>query len=123
MLEISDLIGKPFKELPCWDLVKEYYRRAGVTLPEYYVLDRNHLDESYHFDTASGGYTSVDEPTEGCICVYSLNGKDLDHVGIYLGANQLLHSTVFSGVCIEKYSKYVPRLKGVYRYDSCNSNH
>ncbi len=119
MPEINDLIGKTFAEMPCWDLVKEYYRRRGQALPEYYVLDRVMLHNAYNFDD-SGGYERVDTPEEGDICVYSLNGRDLDHVGIYLGANQLLHSTVFSGVCIERFSRYIPRLKGVYRYGPCH---
>lgn len=116
MPEISDLIGTPFEKLPCWELVREYYKRCGIDIPEYYDIEHSNMDNV-------NGYKKLDDPEVGSICIYSLNGHDLDHAGIYLGDNQLLHSTTFSGVCIERYSKFIPRLKGVYRYGSCNNHH
>lgn len=116
MPEIADLIGTPFDKMPCWELVKEYYKRCHVSLPEYYTID---FSDPGHI----GGYKKMEDPEVGSICAYSLSGHDIDHVGIYLGGNQLLHSTVFSGVCIERYSKFIPRLRGVYRYDPCDNCH
>jgi len=30
--DMSDMLGTPFEELKCWDVVAEVYRRNGVTL-------------------------------------------------------------------------------------------
>lgn len=114
MLDVADLIGTPFSKMPCWELAKEYYRRQGIELQEYYKIDCRNTDNIT-------GYTKLKEPEKGCICAFSLSGNGIDHVGIYLGDNQLLHSTKFSGVCIERLSKYIPRMKGAYRYDPCNN--
>ena len=76
MSEITDLIGKPFSEMKCWDLVQEYYRRNGKRLPDYREL--------------------------------------LTTDGAPDGGNQLLHATE-GGVCIERFSKFLPRLKGMYK--------
>lgn len=109
MSEITDLIGKPFSEMKCWDLVQEYYRRNGKSLPDYHKLL-----------TADGipdgrdQYKELEEPEIGCICIYSIKGHGIDHAGVYLGDNQLLHATE-GGVCIERFSKFLPRLKGMYK--------
>ena len=90
--DMTDMIGTPFEELKCWDVVAEVYRRNGV------------MDE----------WQEVKEPTEGSVLVFSLKGKELDHVGVYLGDGRFIHATKPSGVCIEHISKYVPRLKHIY---------
>lgn len=104
----SKLIGKTFEEMPCYEMVRAYYRLNGQEVPPYTDL----LD---HGRPRTGiGFKRILEPVAGCMCVYSLQGKQIDHVGIYLGGNRLLHSTEGSGVCIERYSKYLSRLKGLY---------
>lgn len=104
-----DLVGKPFNEIKCWDLVQEIYRRNGINIPRY--------DKIPCVGREYNGFTRVDEPMPGDICIYDLLGHGLDHAGIYLGENKIIHATLLSGVCIERFSRYRPRLKGVYRYN------
>lgn len=33
--DLTDMIGTPFSEMKCWDVVVEVYRRSGISLPEY----------------------------------------------------------------------------------------
>ncbi|WP_329844907.1 NlpC/P60 family protein [Veillonella atypica] len=99
--DMTDMLGTPFDELKCWDVVAEVYQRNGVTLPNYTDIP---MDE----------WQEVKEPTEGSVLVFSLKGKELDHVGVYLGDGRFIHATKPSGVCIEHISKYVPRLKHIY---------
>nr|DAX98269.1 MAG TPA: NlpC/P60 family [Caudoviricetes sp.] len=106
---VTDLIGKPFSEMKCWDLVREYYKRAGKELPDYKEFVLN--GETYSGDLVR----EIQEPVPGCICVYSLKCAGIDHVGIYLGNNKMIHATEKNGVCIEPYSRYIRRLKGLYK--------
>ncbi len=105
---VVDLIGIPFTEMPCWSLVQEIYKRESKPLPDYQEMINGET-------VCSSLVEKIDEPEVGCICAYSLQGKTIDHVAVYLGANQIIHATEGSGVCIEPYSRYVPRLKGLYR--------
>ena len=34
MLDVTDLVGQPFEKYPCWELVKEVFRRRGETFPK-----------------------------------------------------------------------------------------
>lgn len=107
-MHVADLIGIPFDKMPCWDLVREVYDRERKPLPDY--------REMIHGDTVCSQLVErIHEPEIGCICAYSLCGKEIDHVAIYIGINQILHSTVSCGVCIEPYSRYIKRLRGLYR--------
>ena len=63
-----DLLGKSFSEMKCWDLVVELFKRSGVDLPTYTELD----DKMYQ---------AVREPIRGDVLVFSLYGRELDHVG------------------------------------------
>lgn len=98
---LTDMIGTPFSEMKCWDVVVEVYRRSGISLPEY---TRIQMDE----------WREVREPMPGSVLVFALYGKNLDHVGVYLGEGKFIHATEHSGTCIEHISKYVPRLKHIY---------
>lgn len=98
-----DLLGKSFSEMKCWDLVVELFKRSGVDLPTYTELD----DKMYQ---------AVREPIRGDVLAFSLYGRELDHVGIYMGEGRFIHATEGSGVCIEPISHYVRRLKYIYRW-------
>ena len=119
MLDVTDLVGQPFEKYPCWELVKEVFRRRGETLPDYLTMDYSNPADIKGVKY----YEKLSSPEEGAICAFDLGGHGIDHVGVYLGNNMLLHSTTVSGVCIERFSRYVSRLKGIYRYGTCNHNH
>ena len=105
---VADLIGIPFEKMPCWELVREIYKRERKPLPDYREMLNG---ETVCSKLVQRIYT----PEKGCICVYSLYGKTIDHVAVYLGMNPIIHATEGSGVCIEPFSRYATRLKGLYR--------
>lgn len=100
-IDYEDLIGKPFEEIKCWELVEAMYFRRGVQLPSYEDMQV---------------WVEVFEPTLFDILAFSLQGLELDHVGIYVGDGQFIHATEGNGVCIERLSRYKPKLRGIYRY-------
>ena len=113
---VADLIGIPFSELKCWDLVRIIYKRENKPLPDYTEMLKGQT-------VCSTLVERINTPEIGCICAYSLQGKTIDHVAVYLGVNQIIHATEGSGVCIETFSRYASKLRGMYRVktdDSCN---
>lgn len=106
--DFTDLLGTPFTKMQCWELVQEVYKRNHISLPGYKEILC--IADGYR------GFITEKEPQEGDICVYDLSGHGVDHAAVYLGNNMIIHATVPNGVCIERFSRYRPRLKGVYRY-------
>lgn len=109
MSEITDLIGIPFSEMKCWDLVREYEHRQGKEIPDYTELMIHGIPDGKEY------VHPIKEPEKDCICLFGLQSEDIDHAGIYLGNNKLLHATEGCGVCIERFSKYRSKLKGLYK--------
>lgn len=101
--DFTDLLGTPFEQMKCWDVVVEVYRRSGIPLPEYTQIQ---MDE----------WREVREPIPGSVLVFALYGKELDHVGVYIGGGNFIHATQKSGVCVEHISKYVSRLRHIYTW-------
>lgn len=116
-LIVDDLIGKPFDELKCWELVVEIYARAGIALRHY----------SYYLTEEKTPWKEVLEPESGAVLVFCLNGRDCSHVGVYIGAGKFVHSTEYAGVCVEDLHRYRNRLKNILiygggSYDKFNSH-
>ena len=109
MFEVTDLIGKPFSEMKCWDLVRECRKREGRPIPDYKELMINGVPNE------KGYAKKIDTPVEGCICLYALSSENIDHAAYYLGDNKIIHATEGCGVCIERFSRYRSRLKGMYK--------
>lgn len=107
---LTDLIGTPFDQMKCWDLVREVYSRLGRELPAY----RDFLKQG---EPMPGEYFEpIREPVKYCLCIYALRSSHVDHAAVYLGENKIIHATDTSGVVIDRYTKYYPRLRGMYRW-------
>ena len=111
MRGVAELLGTPFETMKCWQLVREVYKANGRALPDYPDIvikgDKAYME-------GQEPLRRINEPVEGCICAYALHSNEIDHVGVYLGGNKLFHSKMGTGACIEKFSRYLPRLKGMY---------
>lgn len=106
MLPINDLIGRPFEELKCWELVVEIYARLGIKLKHY----------TCYWPNATLPWVEVKEPVEKSVLVFCLNGRDCNHVGVYLGNGKFIHSTEYAGVCVEELYRYRKRLRSILVY-------
>lgn len=110
MLAIVDLIGKPFEQIKCWDLVHEIYLRLGVDVGNY-----TEYDYSYTANMPNV-WESIVQPELYCLCLFALAGKEIDHVGVYIGGGKIIHATAMSGVCAEDLSRYKRFARGMYKY-------
>jgi hypothetical protein len=93
----SDLISRPFDDLPCWSLIMEVAKRLGKTVPDYGDFDGPDLTNLDHYDLHKNEYYKVDVPQIGDIVVWKQIGGDL-HFGIVVDKYHFLHTTKGSGV-------------------------
>ena len=95
----ADLIGKPHREMNCYRLAVEVYRRLGRDIPE------NPVDL-----LAFSGWFSVsfDDITAGdlVLCHTATGGSAIDHVAVYVGAHKILHAHNHHGVIVSSLGAY-----------------
>lgn len=121
-LDVSDLIGKPFKyggrgqdSYDCYGLVMELYRRfMGIELPDYRsptvaceisALMRSQL----HL------WAPTREPKFGTVMFMRLG--EYTHVAFYIGENRFIHTCeATGGVCVERLSNWFNKIEMYYQY-------
>lgn len=101
-VDVSDLIGVPYKEhgrdktgLDCYGLAIEVLRRYGKTLPDV-VYDRDHDYELSNENAPLLPLVKIDEAEEGCLIEMRYRGEL--HIGVYIGNHRFIHATRGQGV-------------------------
>ena len=112
-LTLNNLVGTPWKELPCWELVVEVYKRVGIKLDTYV---------SYWDDMDGSPWEKVQEPNEGDIIVMNLYSNNADHIAVYVGEGKMIHSTEYAGVCIVPVERLRKRIIGMYRHKEAHDD-
>lgn len=100
------LIGTPYEELNCWELVHALYDAQGITLRHYTEYAMSHEEE----------WEEVTVPSLGDVLVFAMKGKQCDHVGLYMGNGYVIHAREGVGVCLEPLGRYAKLIRGIYRY-------
>jgi cell wall-associated NlpC family hydrolase len=105
--DYSDLIGKPFANhgrgpdsYDCYGLAKEVFRRCGIELPEFWVSceDATRIEETILNEKAGGRWVRLQKPQVPCLVVLRFNSDKINHVGVYVGFGEFLHTAKKSGV-------------------------
>jgi proteasome lid subunit RPN8/RPN11 len=92
-----DYVGRPyvFGVLDCYSLVRDYYRRErGIKMGEYPRIDRfwNKGHDFFLDNFKNEGFERVeDEPKEGDLFIMQVSAAIPNHIGIYIGNDQMLH--------------------------------
>lgn len=116
-LDFSDLIGIPYSNMDCWELVREYYNRLGITLQKYYETppeDKNYVASLIQAESSK--ILKVDKPLPNDIFTAKLLGIEC-HVGIYLGRGKILHTMAKSNCVIDSLERWKHRITGFYRVE------
>ena len=110
MPDYRELIGVPFvnggrtpqEGFDCWGLTRyifEHYH--GIVLPDYRIdcynasaINSNILGET------KKKWTKIEEPTSPCVIVMRFNSPIANHVGVYLGKGDFIHTAEKMGVNI-----------------------
>lgn len=132
MIAVRDLIGAPYKVhgrtveegLDCYGLLIEVYSRAGIMIPDAFYAGTSTAENMKNYPklkelVANGlSLVPVDHPVELCVVCLAMTGREVSHVGIYIGDGLMLHSVQGSGVCAEPLSRFRHLIRGYYTIDN-----
>ena len=123
-IDLSDLIGKPFKyygrgprAFDCYGLIKEVLNRAGYELPD----KKTFIEMRLRNDALQKGREYVVElskPEPYCIVAFRVEGPLVGHVGVVLeDINKFIHIQTKKRCCIEKldHPLWRSRIEGYYK--------
>lgn len=134
MIDINDLIGKPFSDDPglaygpdyysCYGLLCEVYRRYGIMLPRTNIAVTACRSASAKEIAAhtKKNWQQIEAPCVPCgVLIRSGNPAFADHIGVYIGDGRLLHITINRNVVVDRLNIWEKKIIGYYIYvDHCN---
>ena len=102
----SDLVGSPWElggadpdtGIDCWELVRLVCGRRGIAVPKIEPGDYQSRQAIGAPDLSGWTEIPAAEKRPGDVAAYSLSGRVVDHVGVYVGSGRVLHSRADSGV-------------------------
>lgn len=123
MLQIADLIGKPFRDggrgpddYDCWGLAVEVFRRAGIDLPDYQISCEASADVDQQINTQRHEWARcAGEIPVPALAVFRDRGL-CTHVGVWLGGGRIIHAFERTGVAIVRadHPYWRSRIEGFY---------
>lgn len=124
----SKLIGLPYAQCDCWDLVKKFYKLVfdeDIKLDIEYSDLRKEVRGSREWaeqteqivNEQMPNFKKVTKPEFGDICLLNIWGV-AGHVGIYINEKHFLHTSEGTGSMIDLNSRWEKRLEGFYRWQN-----
>ena len=114
----ASLIGVPYHEKSCYQIVQEFYRlEFGAELQSYYEeLPENRDITKGLIYSSMRDFDNVthDARKFGDIVLLKLYGVE-SHIGVYVGEGTILHTTIHSGCVIDRLSRWEKLIVGFYR--------
>ena len=113
------LIGTPYSELDCINLIKRVIRTAPGGVPGYTTAGTNTLWKSA---TASAKYRDLTWTQEGIagaragMLAFKRSGENVHHVGLVTGDGTVIHSSSAAGKVVETALDSSWQLLAVHRY-------
>ena len=111
------LIGTPYAELDCINLIKKVIRTAPGGVPGYTTAGTNTLWRSRN---ASAKYRDLICTQDGCaragMLAFKRKGTDVHHVGLVTGDGTVIHSSSAAGKVVETPLDSSWHLLAVHRY-------
>lgn len=115
---LPNLIGTPYDEKDCWDIVKEFYLQAfNINLSKFDIIPQDRKKTEKQMDKASISFKKIEQPRTGDIILFKVMGHNA-HVGIYLNNRSFLHTKKKIGCVIEQFQNWEKRIQGFYRWPS-----
>lgn len=113
------LIGTPYSELDCINLIKKVIRTAPGGVPSYTTAGTNTLWRSYE---ASAKYKDLVWRQEGIagaragMLAFKRSGSNVHHVGLVTGDGTVVHSSSVKGMVVETALDQSWHLLAIHRY-------
>jgi len=137
MINIDDLIGKPFKEggngkegYDCYTLSREVCKRGGINLPskqtQMLATVENIKNRSEAISIGKKeDYIRLKNPEPFCIVTFSLRPPFVNHMGVMVDRYHFIHIMKKRLATIEKINHkfWKSKVEGFYRYaDNADDN-
>lgn len=117
----SHLIGTPYEEKDCWGIAVDFYKAVfDIELKSYYSevpVSRDIAKNIIYSNMGDFKKVSEAEIQFGDIILIRLYGIE-SHIGIFVGDQKMLHTTLHSGCVIERITRWENLITGFYRVDS-----
>lgn len=113
------LIGTPYSELDCINLIKRVIRTAPGGVPGYTTAGTNSLWKSYDMSAKYRDLTWRQEGIQGAragMLAFKRSGEDVHHVGLVTGEGTVIHSSSAKGCVVETALDDTWQLLAVHRY-------
>ena len=113
------LIGTPYEEKHCWDIVVAFYKiEFGVELKHAAINPPQQREDIQHLIWSHKGdyrLLTANDPKEfGDIVLMKFRGIE-SHIGVYVGSGRLLHSMAKVGCVVDLIKRWDNNITGVYR--------
>ena len=113
------LIGTPYGELDCINLIKRVIRTAPGGVPGYTTAGTNTLWRSYDMSAKYRDLTWRQEGIQGAragMLAFKRKGEDVHHVGLVTGDGTVIHSSSAKGQVVETALDGGWKLLAIHRY-------
>ena len=113
------LIGTPYSELDCINLIKRVIRASPGGVPGYTTAGTNSLWKSYDMSAKYRDLTWRQEGIQGAqagMLAFKRSGEDVHHVGLVTGEGTVIHSSSARGQVVETELDGSWALLGIHRY-------
>ena len=113
------LIGTPYSELDCINLIKRVIRTAPGGVTSYTTAGTNSLWRSYDMSAKYKDLTWRQEGIQGAragMLAFKRNGEDVHHVGLVTGDGTVIHSSSARGQVVETTLDGGWALLAIHRY-------
>jgi len=126
MIDLSDLIGKPFHEdgygpenYSCYGLAVEVFKRYGIEIPRTNISvcackEASQKEIEITLMKLWKPVLELEIPTG--LVIQSTNYEFANHLGVYIGEKRLIHATVNRNVAIDHLSDWKNKIIGYYKY-------
>lgn len=117
--DYSQLIGKPYSEMNCWDATRQFYALCfGVELKHYCTEAPDHREDIRSLIYSSmGDFVEIDFHLGmkfGDLVLFKIRGIE-SHIGVYTETGRFFHSSKTTGSVIDRMEKWKHLVVGVYR--------
>ena len=129
MIELNDLIGKPFASEPkraygpdtysCYGLVWKVYQIFGIEIPftNISVTACKEASEQEIMEHAAKYWQQLDKPEVPCgVWIKSTNPDFASHIGTYIGDGKMIHITINRNVTVDRLRDWRHKIIGYFRY-------
>jgi cell wall-associated NlpC family hydrolase len=115
-VKYSEIVGRPYAELNCWEVAREFYRiEFGIELKHFPLedsMDKKEIEKLIYSN--QGDFDKVETPQFGDLILLKISGIE-SHIAVYLGAGKMLHTMISTGCVIDRVHKWDKTISGFYR--------